>query len=63
MLNIQLGKWEASIQDYEVLLKESPGDEHVKQALLDAQVQLKRQRGEDVNGTMNGASDSAIALY
>ncbi|XP_075655824.1 inactive TPR repeat-containing thioredoxin TTL3 isoform X2 [Castanea sativa] len=61
--NAKLGKWEASIQDYEVLLKESPGDEHVKQALLDAQVQLKRQRGEDVNGTMNGASDSAIALY
>lgn len=56
-------KWEASIQDYEMLLKESPGDKHVSQALLDAQVQLKRQRGEDVNGTMNGKSDSVIALY
>lgn len=56
--NAKLRKWEASIQDYEVLLKETPGDEEVSQALLEAQIQLKKQRGEDVNGMNYGEADS-----
>lgn len=38
-------KFEASIQDYEILKRESPDDEEVNQALLDVQAQLKKQRG------------------
>ncbi|KAJ7945389.1 TPR repeat-containing thioredoxin like [Quillaja saponaria] len=44
--NTKLERWEASIQDYEVLLKETPGDEEISRALFDAQVQLKKRRGE-----------------
>ncbi|KAJ7956840.1 TPR repeat-containing thioredoxin like [Quillaja saponaria] len=45
-LNIKLERWEASIQDYELLLRETPGDEEISKALLDAQAQLKNRRGE-----------------
>ncbi|KAL1336635.1 hypothetical protein HN51_031001 [Arachis hypogaea] len=43
--NAKLERWEASIQDYEILLKETPDDEQVKRALLEAQEKLKTQRG------------------
>jgi len=41
-------RWEASIQDYEVLAREAPEDEEVSRALLEAKAQLKRRRGEAV---------------
>lgn len=44
----QLERWEASIQDYEALIRETPGDEEVGRSLFEAQVQLKKQLGEDV---------------
>ncbi|PQQ10306.1 inactive TPR repeat-containing thioredoxin TTL3 [Prunus yedoensis var. nudiflora] len=40
--NAKLEKWEASIQDYEILLKETPGDEEVSRALSEARQQLKK---------------------
>ncbi|XP_027337570.1 inactive TPR repeat-containing thioredoxin TTL3-like [Abrus precatorius] len=40
--NVKLERWEASIHDYEILLKEMP-DEEVKRALMEAQAQLKKQ--------------------
>ncbi|KAK7306006.1 hypothetical protein VNO77_43920 [Canavalia gladiata] len=43
--NAKLERWEASIQDYEILLRERPEEEEVKRALLEAQAQLKK-RGE-----------------
>ncbi|XVF17223.1 hypothetical protein REPUB_Repub10bG0101100 [Reevesia pubescens] len=46
--NSKLGKWEASIQDYEILQKEIPDSEEVKSCLSEAQMQLKKQRGEVV---------------
>ncbi|XP_010269225.1 PREDICTED: TPR repeat-containing thioredoxin TTL1-like [Nelumbo nucifera] len=46
--NAKLERWEASIQDYETLIRETPGDEAVGRALFEAQVQLMKQRGEDV---------------
>ncbi|XP_021274467.1 inactive TPR repeat-containing thioredoxin TTL3 [Herrania umbratica] len=46
--NFKLGKWEASIQDYEILQRETPDSEDVKRALSEAQMQLKKQRGEVV---------------
>lgn len=48
-------KWEASIQDYEVLVRETPGDEEVGRALFEAKVQLKKQRGEDVKDMKLGS--------
>lgn len=41
---LQLGRWEASIQDYEALLQETPEDEEVKKALSEAQAQLNTNR-------------------
>ncbi|OMP04113.1 Tetratricopeptide TPR-1 [Corchorus olitorius] len=46
--NFKLGKWEASIKDYEMLQREAPDNEEVNQALSEAQMQLKKQRGEVV---------------
>ncbi|XP_074280153.1 TPR repeat-containing thioredoxin TTL1-like [Silene latifolia] len=46
--NGQLGRWEASVQDYEILIREKPGDEEVGRALFEAKIQLKKQCGEDV---------------
>ncbi|XP_039033690.1 inactive TPR repeat-containing thioredoxin TTL3-like [Hibiscus syriacus] len=43
--NSKLKKWEASIQDYTILLRETPNNEEVKRGLLEAQMQLKKQRG------------------
>ncbi|KAI5406021.1 TPR repeat-containing thioredoxin TTL1 [Lathyrus oleraceus] len=43
--NAKLERWEASIADYEILLRGTPEDEEVNRALLEARVQLKKQRG------------------
>lgn len=40
----KLERWEAAIQDYEMVMREMPGDEEVGKALLDAQAQLKKQQ-------------------
>lgn len=45
---VKLQKWEAAVRDYEVLLQESPGDEDIAKAFFEAQMQLKKQQGEDV---------------
>lgn len=45
--NAKLERWEASIRDYEILLRETPEDEEVNRALLEAQTQLKKRRGEE----------------
>ncbi|KAJ4840327.1 hypothetical protein Tsubulata_023741 [Turnera subulata] len=54
--NANLERWEASIQDYEVLIRESPADEEVGRALFEAQVQLKKKRGEDTEDLKFGSS-------
>lgn len=59
--NAKLKRWEASIQDYEVLLKETQGDEEVSRGLLEAQVQLRKQRGEDMGMKYSGA-DSVVTF-
>lgn len=41
---MQLGKWEASIQDYEFLLRETPHNGEVSEALANARMQLKKQQ-------------------
>jgi len=50
----QLQKWEAAVRDYEILLQESPGDENVARGFFEAQVQIKKQRGEDVSNMKFG---------
>lgn len=44
---MKLERWEAAIQEYEMLLQEKLGDEEVKRALIDAKIQLERERDED----------------
>lgn len=53
--NAKMERWEASIQDYEVLIREKPGDEEVGRALFEAKVQRKKQRGEDVKDMKFGS--------
>ena len=41
---MQLGKWESSIKDYEILLEETPDDKEVREALAKSRMQLKKQQ-------------------
>ncbi|KAJ7959029.1 TPR repeat-containing thioredoxin like [Quillaja saponaria] len=54
--NSKLERWEPSIQDYEMLLREKPGDEEVARALFEAQLQLKKQHGEDIKDLKFGSN-------
>ncbi|EOY16028.1 Tetratricopeptide repeat-containing protein, putative isoform 1 [Theobroma cacao] len=54
--NAKLERWEAAIQDYEMLIRETPGDEEVARALFEAQVQIKKQRGEDIKDMKFGSN-------
>lgn len=49
-------RWEASVQDYEMLIRETPGDEEVGRALFEAQVQLKKERGEEIKDLKFGSN-------
>ena len=49
-------RWEAAIQDYEMLLREKPGDEEVARALFETQLQLKTLRGEDIKDLKFGSN-------
>ncbi|KAK7318593.1 hypothetical protein RJT34_03296 [Clitoria ternatea] len=44
--NAQLKRWKASIQDYEILLEETPDDEEISKALLEVKDHLVKQQGE-----------------
>lgn len=54
--NAKLERWEAAIQDYEILKRETPGDEEVARALFEAQLQMKKGRGEDVGDMKFGSN-------
>lgn len=56
-------RWEASIQDYEVLIRETPGNEEVGRALFEAQIQLRKQHGEDVKDLKFGSNLVSISSY
>lgn len=56
MSGYQLERWEASVQDYEALIDQLPGDEEVGKALSEARQQLKKQRGEGSMDTKVGAN-------
>ncbi|KAJ4950657.1 hypothetical protein NE237_027489 [Protea cynaroides] len=51
----KLERWEAAIKEYEMLKREAPGNEEVGRALFEAQLQLKKQQGEDIQGMKFGA--------
>ncbi|XP_042392189.1 TPR repeat-containing thioredoxin TTL1-like [Zingiber officinale] len=51
--NAKLERWEASVQDYEALVQQLPGDEEVGKALVEAQQQLKKPKGQDHNKFAN----------
>lgn len=44
---MQLGKWEASINDYEILLGEGPNDEEVGEALAKARMASLKYSGRN----------------
>ncbi|KAK7358964.1 hypothetical protein VNO77_00907 [Canavalia gladiata] len=44
--NFKLRRWEASLQDYEILVKEAPENEEVRKALLETKEHLIKQRAE-----------------
>ncbi|THF97594.1 hypothetical protein TEA_007596 [Camellia sinensis var. sinensis] len=52
----RLPLWEAVIQDYETVLRETPGDEEVGKALFEARVQIKEQHGEDTKEMKFGSN-------
>uniref|UniRef100_A0A2P2IMP2 Uncharacterized protein MANES_02G153700 n=1 Tax=Rhizophora mucronata TaxID=61149 RepID=A0A2P2IMP2_RHIMU len=59
--NAKLQRWEASIQDYEELIRGKSADEEVGRALLEAQVQLKKQRGESTKDLQFGSNLAFIS--
>ncbi|KAA0064211.1 inactive TPR repeat-containing thioredoxin TTL3 [Cucumis melo var. makuwa] len=61
--NAKMERWEASIQDYEVLIRETPGNEEVGRALFEAQIQLRKQHGEDVKDLKFGSNLVSICSY
>ncbi|KAI3872654.1 hypothetical protein MKX03_010923 [Papaver bracteatum] len=63
MDSAKLTHFSTTIQDYEKVKRETPGDEEVSRALFDAQVQLKKQRGEDVQGIKFGTDVIVITNH
>ncbi|XP_022980960.1 TPR repeat-containing thioredoxin TTL1-like [Cucurbita maxima] len=61
--NAKMERWEASIQDYEVLIRERPGNEEVGRALFEAQLQLRKQHGEDIKDLKFGCNLVCISSY
>ncbi|OUZ99308.1 Tetratricopeptide repeat-containing domain [Macleaya cordata] len=48
--NAKLERWEASAQDYDILLKDMPGDEEVGRALLEVQAHIKKPQRREQRG-------------
>ena len=46
-----------------MLIRESPADEEVGRALFEAQVQLKKQRGEDIQDLKFGSNLVFVSSY
>lgn len=46
---MQLERWEDALRDYEVLRVEMPNDMEVERGYFDAQVALKKSRGEEIH--------------
>lgn len=54
--NFKLERWEAAIRDYEMLIRETLGNEEVGKALFEARVRLKKQQSDDVKDMKFGTS-------
>ncbi|KAL5714743.1 hypothetical protein ACHQM5_016661 [Ranunculus cassubicifolius] len=59
--NAMLRRWQASIEDYEVLSKETPEDEYVSQALSEIRTKLKQQQHGVDSGIKLGGNALAPA--
>lgn len=44
-------RWAASVQDYEILVKEIPGDEEVSKGLSEAKSMLQKKKREIAKNT------------
>ena len=62
IIYLQLERWEASIQDYEIMLKENPKDRDVEKALYVAQVHAQKQLSEDIRNMKNNASSNLVMI-
>lgn len=61
--NEKLGRWSEAVRDYEALRRELPGDNEVAESLHNAQVALKKSRGEFVhNMKMSGEVEEISSL-
>ncbi|KAL0559930.1 hypothetical protein IC582_000313 [Cucumis melo] len=61
--NAKLERWEDAVKDLEVLRRELPGDHEVAESLHQAQVALKRSRGEVVDHrTVSGEVEEVSTL-
>lgn len=49
-------RWEVAIQEYEMLIREKPGDEEVARALFEAKLQVRILHGEDVKDLKFGSN-------
>ncbi|KAK9146461.1 hypothetical protein Sjap_006364 [Stephania japonica] len=52
--------WEAAIRDYEMVMRDTPGDEAAAKALFEAQLELRKERGEDIRHMIFGADVISI---
>ncbi|KAI3965872.1 hypothetical protein MKX01_010829 [Papaver californicum] len=59
--NAKLQRWVESVRDYEVLRRELPGDKEVAEALFQAQVKLKKSRGEEIHNLKFGGEVEDIS--
>lgn len=61
--NEKLGRWSEAVRDYEALRKELPGDNEVAESFHNAQVALKKSRGEfATNMKMHGEVEEFSSL-
>ncbi|KAF9603975.1 hypothetical protein IFM89_039329 [Coptis chinensis] len=57
----KLERWEASVQDYEVLIKETPEDEEVSKSLSEVKAKLRKQRSHDSSDIKSADNASTVS--
>ncbi|KAK1405672.1 DnaJ isogeny subfamily C member 7 [Heracleum sosnowskyi] len=58
----KLERWDASVGDYEILMKENPKDKDVEKALYVAQAHAQKQLSEDMKTLKNNASSNLVMI-
>ncbi|KAK1368443.1 hypothetical protein POM88_034535 [Heracleum sosnowskyi] len=58
----KLERWDASVRDYEILMKENPKDKDIEKALYLAQAHAQKQPSEDMKTLKNNASSNLVMI-